>query len=471
MPLTALILAAFMLNRGSIPFDLFGLFGRDDNPAAAPASDGVPPAAGGDAGGPMRAGIAAEVQRLSSGVEADVRKFRVAVAPPDFDENERLGAIAVPAFHSYLLKELEAILHLELIELPEATDELTTDDADFYLETEGERNPTDPPTWTFRVRWTAMREGTATWAKVHDSVDTELLEITAREAVASLRRYPFPPTDTRTVELQSLALDSEWSLNERFEALLELHDIPKRYEFVGRDERRKTAVAGAAIVLNSPDPEIRSRSWQAMEDVEDSYLVGPLVDSLLLDPSELVRAEAAKLLAREYRDDPRTRPTMEHALVNDFSSLVRSHARWETLDPDGRREYLASTLGNRSLPDEERIELVAAEVNDLEDYIDRRAVSALVDISRRASPASGAPAGDAEPGAVSAAIVVPVLLELVKDRSIDEWVRASIASALSRHMTEPGVFTAMQELANDRSSYAVNSAATSAMRSYLAPAR
>lgn len=467
MPLMALVLAAALLNRGSIPFGLFGLFGRDDDPATAADAAGIESASGAEAGAALLPTATGGIAATDPEAEADARKFTVAVAPPDFDDTERLSAIAVPAFHSYLLKELETILHIEIVELPEPTDELTPDDADFYLQTEGERNPGEPPTWTIRVRWTAMREGTATWAKVHESVDTELLEVSAREAVASLRRYPFPPTDLRTVELQSMAIDSELTLPERLEVLEELHDIRKRYEFVGRDERRRAAVAGAAIVLGAPEPEIRSQTWQAMEGVEDAYLVGPLVDSLLLDPSDAVRVEAAKLLAREYSDDPRTQSAMQHALANDRSPLVRSHARWEGLDPEGRRAYLVATLGNRDLPDQQRMELVAADVNDIRNYLDRRAVSALMEISSRATPAAEIANGDATTGSVAAAQVTPMLIELLKDSTVDEWVRRSIAMALSRHLADPEVLATFQELAGT-TSFGLRGTINTALRNHEA---
>ena len=454
MPLAALLMSAFLLNRGSIPFDFFGLFDRDAGLATVSESaDGatggggasLPPAAG-------PAGTAAESADPEE--ERGIRKFRVAVAPPDFDADERLGAIAIPAFHGYLVGELKSIPYLEIVVLPARADELTPEDADFYLETGGERHPGPPVTWTLHIRWAATRGGSATWTKIHESVESELLAATAREAAAGLRRYPFPPPDSRAVELQSVALDSDRERLERFDALLELHDIPKRFEFVGRDERRMAAVVGAAIVLNSPDPEIRARAWQAMEGVEDSYLIGPLVDSLLLDPSDLVRVEATKLLAQEYSDDPRAQSTLQHALLNDLSPRVRSHAGWATLDAGGRRQILAATLGNASLPDPERLELVAADVKDIRDFIDRRALSSLIEIAGRARPSSpDDAAGPARPNAVDAAQVVPILLEFLNNSTTPESSRISIAWGLSRHMSEPGVRETMEALAQQTTSF------------------
>jgi hypothetical protein len=443
MPIAALLMSALLLNSGWIPFDPFDRDGDlrteldvPDVPIAASGIDGdLPPSAGSrvnDAAGP--------------GDEAPIRKFRVALAPPDFDESERLGAIAYPAFHAYLLEELKAIRHLEIVELTEATDELTPEDADFYLETGGERHPGPPPTWTFRVRWIAMREGTATWAKVHDSTNTELLEVTAQEAAESLRRYPFPPADSRTVELQSIALDGDRPEPERFDALLELHDIPKRYEFVGRDERRMAAVAGTAIVLNSPDPEIRGRTWQAMEGVEDSYLIGPLVDSALLDTSAFVRVEAMKLLVREYEDDTRTESTLLHALANDHSPEVQTHARWETSDDTERRRYLVATLANADLTDAARLELIVADVTNIRDFIDQRAIRSLIDIASRATATSELNTGAGEPGGVPASDVVPFLLEFLEDSTVDMYVRGNIASALANHLDEPGVRESFENL-------------------------
>jgi len=474
MPLTALLLAAWLLDRGSLPFELFG---RDQGPVTGPDAAGLVPDAGGDGSEGPPAAATAGIEAIDPDAEGAVRKFTVAVAPPEFDEDERLGAIAYPAFHTYLLEELRTIRHLEIVELPEPRADLTPEEADFYLETGGERHPGPPqPTWTFQVRWTGTREGTATWGKAHDSTQAELLKVTAREAVASLRQYPFPPTDARAVELQSMALDSELPELLRFDALVELHDIPKRFELVGRDERRATAVAGAAIVLNSQDPEIRGRAWQAMEGVEDSYLIAPLVDSLLLDPSDFVRVEATKLLARDYSEDPRAQSALQHALVSDLSPRVRSHARWESLDPGRRRELLVATLGNPDLPDRERLELIAADVTDIRNFMDRRAVSSLIEIAIRATPSSEAATRSARSGTVAATDVVPILLELLKDRTIDTGVRTSIASGLSRHLAEPGVRETFEDVVNSDSgnsfaSYSLRREVEAALRRARTPAR
>jgi hypothetical protein len=470
MPLVALVLSAYLLNRGSIPF---GLFGRDADPAMESDTAG-PETVVDEAGGvselpPARGSTGAEAADQPG--EGGVRKFRVAIAPPAFDEDERVGAIAFPTFHEFLVDELRSIPNLELIELPAATAELTPEDADFYIETGGDKHEAVPPTWTIHVRWTATREGQATWSKIHESVEAELLEITAREAAASLRRYPFPPADSRAVDLQSVALDSERTELERFDALLELHDIRRRFEFVGRDERRMAAVAGAAIVLNSPDPEIRGRTWQAMTGVEDDYLIGPLVDSLLLDPSDSVRVEATKLLAREYSDDPRAQSTLQHALTNDLSPRVRSHARWESLDSGERREYLAATLENPSLSDAERLQLITSDVDDYRDFINRQAMSSLIGIATRARPSSEAAASIADPGTVDAAQVVPLLLEFLKDRTVDESVRTSIAAGLSRHLAEPGVRETFEQLSREFMSYSLRREVQATLRRAQAPAR
>jgi len=467
MPIAALVMSVVLLNRGWIPFDLFD---RDSGAEADSPSD-LPTPAGGTASERSPSPTSAVTETSDPLGEGDVRKFRVAVAPPDFDEDERRGAVAIPAFHTYLLEELKSIPQIAIVELPAATQDLTPEDADFYLETGGERYPSDPPTWTFQVRWTATRGGDATWSRIHESLEAELLKATARDAAASLRRYPFPPADSRGVELQSVALDSERERLERFDAMLELHDIPKRFELVGRDERRMAAAAGAAIVLNSSDPEIRARAWQAMEGVEDTYLIGPLVDSLLLDPSDLVRVEATKLLAHEYSDDSRAQAALQNALLNDLSPRVRAHARWSSLDSEGRRQFLVASLGNPDLPDPERLVLITADVNDIRDFIDRRAVSSLIEIAIRARPSAEAAAGAAEPGTVVATEVVPILLEFLKDRTVNESVRASIASGLSRHLAEPGVRETFEELAKQNTSYWLRSEVQAALRRAQPPQR
>src|SRR5262249_13608952 len=153
-------------------------------------------------------------------------------------------------------------------------------------------------------------------------------------------------------------LDTNRSSEERFGALAELRTIPQRFAFVGRDERRVVAVAAADIVANSADPEVRSRVWLAMRKLDDPYLIGPLVDSLLNDENELVRVEAVRSLGSNFSHDPKAIAALEYALVHDFSPLVRANARWESLGDNARRELFAGTLLRDDLSDAARLELV-----------------------------------------------------------------------------------------------------------------
>jgi hypothetical protein len=177
------------------------------------------------------------------------------------------------------------------------------------------------------------------------------------------------------------------------------------------------------------------------------------------------------LLAREYSDDPRAQSTLQHALTNDLSPRVRSHARWESLDSRERREYLAATLENPSLSDAERLQLITSDVDDYRDFINRQAMSSLIGIATRARPSSEAAASIADPGTVDAAQVVPLLLEFLKDRTVDESVRTSIAAGLSRHLAEPGVRETFEQLSREFMSYSLRREVQATLRRAQAPAR
>jgi HEAT repeat protein len=127
---------------------------------------------------------------------------------------------------------------------------------------------------------------------------------------------------------------------------------------------------------------------------------------------------------------------------------VRTNARWESLDDDERRAYVAGTLLRDDLSDAARLELLTAGVSGFRGYIDPRAAQALVDVASRARPSTQDPTPEESPGRVSATEVVPLLVELLAN-SPSEEIRAAVATGLMRHRRETGVDTALQAAAKD----------------------
>lgn len=387
----------------------------------------------------------------SAGPEQPKPKFRfkVAVSPLALETADPTSPLAFRSIYAALLDELRSIRNLELVELDEADPDFTSSHAiDFAIRVRGESSIGPRPVPLLHVIWSATRGGTGQWTASLDPSLPWTAETIARETTEELRRFPFPPEISRPVELEGAVLDANRSSQERFGALSELQTIPQRFAFVGRDERRVVAVAAADIVANSADPEVRSRVWRAMRKLDDPYLIGPLVDSLLNDDNEFVRVEAVRSLGSNFSHDPKAVAALEYALVHDFSPLVRANARWESLDDNARRELFAGTLFREDLSDAARLELVTEGVSGFRRYIDRRAVQALVDIASRALPSTQEPAEQDNRGRVKAAEVVPLLLEVLMDDASAEN-RAAAASALLRHRGETGVRAALERAARD----------------------
>jgi hypothetical protein len=405
--------------------------------------------------------------------------FTVAVSPLELETDDQKAEIAFTYIYDKLLFELSLDPRLVLIELVEADQADEPQESDFLLtfkaRTSVETIPTESeeamltvldepmPVWSFTVNWFATRGGNGSWVASEVAPQPREIDGIPQEAVAALRRYPFPPDATRTSVLESLVLDTLSPFDERLEALDELKLIPKRYAFVGRDEQRLVATAAANIVINSYEPEIRGRVWKAMSDLEDPYLIGPLFDSLLTDASDYVRLEAIKLLAANFSDDSRAMAALEYAVLNDLSPQVRAYALWEALDEEGRWEYVASTLQNEALSNTERLELVAADVRDLNNYIDDDSVGALVRFAG-AGPASPAQlASAADPGPPDPAFVIPALLQVLNEHA-NAQIRSTVASALVPHLGDAAVYAAMTRAARSDPSFSVRALVDSALR-------
>jgi HEAT repeat protein len=425
---------------------------RGPGPPEPPSVDGQTSAAQ-DARSPTD-GAAAARTPTPSPVEAarpppDAKtRFTVAVAPLLLETTDPTAAFTYQSLYAAFLDELRSVPNLDLVALESANRTFAPGEVDFELRA-GTRSNVEPrPDSLFHVYWSATRGGTGQWsASIASSVPWTAVAV-ARDATQALRRFPFPPDVSRPVELEAAAIDGNRSIEERLGALAELKTIPQRFAFVGRDERRIVSVAAADIVTNSADPEIRGRTWEAMRKVDDAYLVEPLVDSALHDDSEFVRVEAVKTLGSSFGRDAKAVAALEYALVHDLSPQVRANARWESLNDDGRRAYVAGTLLRDDLSDAERLQLLAAGVSGFRGYIDPRGAQALVAIASRARPSTDESTPEESTGQVSATEIVPLLVELLTDSSSEE-IRSAMASALMRHRGEAGVQLVLQQAARD----------------------
>ena len=371
-------------------------------------------------------------------------RFTVALAPPSFPTDDSSAVRAFDAIFAAFTAGLNEIPHLELIAVDAADTGLDVDDADFLLQVRGETRFEPDTAWYLFVRWSATRGGTGTVSRSRGVADPGSVDTIGTAAAAALRRYPFPPEQDRRLELQARALNDGLTDEERLDALAELEEMPERFEFIGLDVTRSIAVTAVDIVANAASADIRARAWRALAaaNIEDPYLTGPLVDSLLGDPSEEVRFEAVKLLAKEFADDPRAQTAIDYARDSDASPKVRVHARWEQLDDEGRYEYVRTTLLNEDLPHVERMELLLAEVGTLQGFVDPRAGNSLLGGSGRSmSPARAAIVREnRRPD--NAAQVVPRLLELLEDEE-QAGLRPIVASMLVEYSDDERVAEAL----------------------------
>ena len=449
--IAALVFAALLASRTGAPIPGEGTESPSRDPPEEPAPLAQSPldaAAGSDRASTPSPADASESRSAGPAQPKAKFRFKVAVSPLVLETTDRASALAFGSIYAALLDELRSSPNLELFELGGADRDLASRPVDFEIRVKGESRIGPTPVPLLHVSWSATRGGTGNWTASLDPSLPWTAEAIARETAEALRRFPFPPEISRSVELEAAVLDTHRSSEERFGALSELQTIPQRFAFVGRDERRVVAVAAADIVANSADPEVRSRVWRAMRKLDDPYLIGPLVDSLLNDDDEHVRLEAVRSLGSTFGRDPKAVAALEYALVHDFSPLVRANVRWELLDDDARREYFAGTLLRDDLSDAARLELVTEGVSGFRRYIDRRAVQALVDIASRALPSTQKPAPEENTGRVSAAEIVPLLLDVLTDDASAEN-RAAAAAALVRHRGETGVREALERAARD----------------------
>lgn len=437
-------------------------------PAAPPAGEasvssgggaGPESSAGGVEGAATRVATAgpASDRRSDGGALSSGRfRFAVAIGPPVLATGDSEMDRALETFQSSLMTALREIPHLDLIAVDTPADDGVPDAADFRLRVGGATGSGPDPLRRFRVSWETASRDAGSWSKSQIASDARPVRAIGEEAAEALRRFPFPPEETRTVDLQALALDSSVPGADRIEALEELRDVPRRFAFVGRDAERDVAVAAAAIVAQSPEPDIRRRVWLAMAEagIADPYLTQPLIDSALNDSDESVRLAAVRLLASAFEEDSRTLAALEYAMASDPSPSVRANARWEVLDEAERRAYVSGTLLNPDLSDAERLELLVADVGDLHSYVDRLSALTLARMAGDARANAGRPSGGEAAERADAAQYSPLLIELLQEGETEE-IRIIAASILARYVDDPSVRGALERAAREDRSFAV----------------
>jgi len=381
-------------------------------------------------------------------------RYLIAIPPPELPEDNQRVAGAYEATYSAFLDTLRALPGLALLELESADQDIDAVPVDFQLEVTGAIDPSVDPDWSFTVHWTATRNGEGWVTETQLQSNLRPIEELGIDAARQLQRFPFPPGDTWLPELVARVLDDALSDEERIAAIDELQDIPRRFEFIGIDAGHTAAVAAVEIVANAADADIRSRAWRAMIDagVDDPYLIGPLVDSLLQDPDETMRSHAAKLLVRKFADDQRVLAALDYAISNDASPRVTALAKWEFLDETGRRAYVQSTLLNDDLAVTERFDILVADLADLHAYLDPQ--TALFALSRAADnidqQRNAATRLDRE--SIDYQRMVPMLIGVLGENE-NVQLRITAALMLSRYADDPIVRAALERAAaNDRSS-------------------
>jgi hypothetical protein len=386
--------------------------------AARPANTIAPPESGSAA---SMSPVNADVPSLESG-QAETSsvsyKFTIAVERPDYpaDDPETIRAFA--SIHARFLAALRQAPHLRLIEFDPADEEFDPADYDFVFKPRGQLKFEPDAVWAFTVSWEApLTDDDGGWSDSRNAATSPDVDTVGREAAEALLRFPLPPTESRLTELEALAMDPTLTDDARYDAIEELQQTPERYAFVGVDAERLVSEAAVAIVNGALEPEIRARVWRAMREagIEDSYLMTPLIDSVLSDPSDDVRLEAIQLLARTFKDDASAYAAIQYMQENDPSAEVKTHAKWEMLDTEGRRDYVDATLMNDELPMPDRAELLVAGLSELPRFIDIDLATRLLNgLSMESDRALSVPADRA-----AAARVIPLLLSMLTDERND----------------------------------------------------
>jgi hypothetical protein len=172
---------------------------------------------------------------------------------------------------------------------------------------------------------------------------------------------------------------------------------------------------------------------------------------------------AVKLLSREFGADQSARAALEYALGNDTSPQVKTLARWEFLDEDGRRAYVRNTLLNSDLSAAERFELLVADINDLHSYVDRQsasaALSAALQVQRSRGAATTASARESE----AIERMLPLLIGALSDQE-NEQLRSAAAALLVEHVADPRVRAAFEQAVSVERSFVLRSQLGGALR-------
>jgi HEAT repeat protein len=102
------------------------------------------------------------------------------------------------------------------------------------------------------------------------------------------------------------------------------------------------------------DPSVRAQVWTMIGGSGHPAAAQPLTEALLYETDASVRTAAADELDR-YWPELAVQIALEMAAQRDPSPEVRERSRWSLLYPEERLDDIHSTLGNTSLPPEQRV--------------------------------------------------------------------------------------------------------------------
>lgn len=176
----------------------------------------------------------------------------------------------------------------------------------------------------------------------------------ATAMVKALTQGFFPPSPAMTAPLLAQFRDASGDITLRLEALEELYKLQERMGDTSL--LRDPAVVQAAIALAATgDAALRARLWRTLKGAGNVELVQPLLASLV-EESEDVRLAALETLSADFISDPRVRTALEATLVGDQRPLVRAVAMRGLSGETAWRQYVTSSLKDRDLPAEQRVE-------------------------------------------------------------------------------------------------------------------
>jgi hypothetical protein len=301
---------------------------------------------------------------------------------------------------------------------------------------------------SFYIPLASPAEAAACADRVQDCPTTETA---AAETVAQLRDSYFPFDAGRLRELLEQLQDPARSSAARSATLANLMKLVTSTGGPGWD----TATVRAIVELARLNPDMRSEVWRSLRGAGTTAFIVPMLESLQGDADPNVRLSAATTLHADFPSDPRVRAAFEAVARNDRWQLLRMVALRAVSDDRAWLEYMLATLRNSNLTDRQRIEplgymTTAGWPLDVLKPIEEEVVDALLpvlpglwrqgDFSGGTIAALRLIAGSDNPA------VLETLLGLLPLNS-KPYAVLRVTDALHRHLGDPRVRTALQQLA------------------------